>query len=240
MPYLTPDWPAPTGVRAFVTLRQGGVSHGPFAYWNLAAHVGDDPVSVFRNRQLLRKHLHLPREPVWLQQVHGDRIIEADKFELSTPKADASFTSQSNIVCAVLTADCLPILLTDGKTVAAVHAGWRGILVGVIDNAITVPPWKTLPMAWLGPAIGPKAFEIGNEIQDAFLDRCEDFAPAFHLSGKRLHANIYQLAEIILKRLGVEAIFGGNYCTYKNPDDFFSYRRDGICGRMATLIWRSG
>lgn len=240
MPCLAPDWPAPAGIHAVVTLRHGGVSQGPYASWNLAAHVGDDPAAVSRNRKLLYKRLHLPAEPVWLHQVHGNQVRRVDSVDSVLHEADASFTSQADVVCAVLTADCLPVLLTDGETVAAVHAGWRGILAGIIENAINLPPWKQSPLVWLGPAIGSEAFEVGGEVQKAFLDRSGDFAPAFQQSGQRFYADIYLLAKIVLNRLGVDTVFGGDFCTYSHPEDFFSYRRDGICGRMATLIWRSG
>lgn len=237
MNLIVPDWPAPCTVRAAVTLRTGGVSKGPYASWNLAAHVGDDPKAVARNRQILQERSDLPAEPVWLGQVHGNRIIDAAQYAVHPLTADASFTSQPGVVCAVLTADCLPILLTDGHTVAAVHAGWRGILAGIIDNALDLPPWRKPPLAWLGPAIGPRAFEVGPEVKDAFLARCPDFAAAFQTRGDRHLADIYHLARLILGSHGVRSIHGGQFCTYSDQDRFFSYRRNGVCGRMATLIW---
>lgn len=244
MNLILPDWPAPSTIRAAVTLRTGGVSQGPYASWNLAAHVGDDPCAVACNRQILKQRLALPSEPVWLAQVHGNRIIQAGQRASSqpcspdTPTADASFTSQPDTVCAVLTADCLPILLTDGHTVAAVHAGWRGMLAGIIDNALDLPPWWKPPLAWLGPAIGPQAFEVGPEVKAAFVARHPDFAAAFHPHGDRYLADIYQLARLILTSHGVRSIHGGQFCTYSDQKRFFSYRRDGVCGRMASLIWR--
>ncbi|MCX8049479.1 MAG: peptidoglycan editing factor PgeF [Methylohalobius sp.] len=238
MNFIFPDWPAPEGVRAAVTLRTGGVSRGPYASWNLAAHVGDDPEAVASNRKLLTRRLNLPYEPIWLKQVHGNQIVAVGTRYVNPPEADACFASSSKTVCAVLTADCLPILLTDGHTVAAIHAGWRGMLAGVIEQALTVPPWRKLPMAWLGPAIGPQAFAVGPEVQGAFRARCPDFASAFYKHGERYLADLYHLAKLILKAHRVRAIYGGNFCTYSEPQRFFSYRRDGVCGRMATLIWR--
>ncbi len=239
MTVILPDWPAPRTVQAAVTLRTGGVSKGPYASWNLAAHVGDDPNTVALNRQILRERLDLPSEPVWLKQVHGNRVICASQDAVHPLTADASFTSQPNVVCAVLTADCLPILLTDGHTVAAVHAGWRGMLAGIIANALDLPPWRGPPLAWLGPAIGPQAFEVGPEVKSAFLARCPSFAAAFQPRSDRHLADIYHLARLILSAHGVQSIYGGQFCTYSDPKRFFSYRRDGVCGRMATLIWRS-
>ncbi|MBN2699909.1 MAG: peptidoglycan editing factor PgeF [Methylothermaceae bacterium] len=273
MNFIAADWPAPDSIRAAVTLRTGGVSRGPYTAWNLAAHVGDAPDCVARNRQILREQLALPSEPVWLRQVHGNRIIRVDREEgdkagdvciplspnggegtvggkltasperLSpdtlSPAADAVFTSRPNIVLAVLTADCLPILLTDGITCAAVHAGWRGLLAGIVDNALTVPPWRHPPMAWLGPAIGPEAFEVGAEVKDAFLNRRPDFAAAFRPTGEKYLADLYLLARLILQSHGVEAIYGGHFCTHGDRQRFYSHRRDGVCGRMASLIWRA-
>lgn len=239
MSLIFPDWPAPKIVRAAVTLRTGGVSRGPYASWNLATHVGDDTDAVACNRQILRQRLDLPSEPVWLKQVHGNRVIRADAPHPCPPHADGSFTSSPNVVCSVLTADCLPILLTDGNTVAAIHAGWRGLLAGIIAQALTVPSWQNPPMAWLGPAIGPEAFEVGAEVRTAYLALDPQLAAAFYPHGERYLADIYQLARILLKQHGVSAIYGGGFCTCRDRDRFFSHRRDGVCGRMATLIWRS-
>jgi YfiH family protein len=236
MSFLVPDWPAPSYIRAAVTLRTGGKSQGPYASFNLAAHVGDDPQAVALNRQILKERLNLPQEPVWLKQVHGSRVILADTAP-PLPAADGSFTASPNVVCAVLTADCLPILLTDGYTVAAVHAGWRGILAGVIEQALAVPKWRTPPIAWLGPAIGPQAFEVGEEVKAAFLAKDPALALAFRRQGERYLADIYHLARTILHRYQVQP-YGGGFCTYRDPARFFSYRRDGVCGRMASLIWR--
>ncbi len=238
MTWLVPDWPAPARIGAAVTLRDGGVSTGPYASWNLAAHVGDDPAAVAENRRRLRQRLELPAEPVWLNQVHGDRIVEIGPDRRSTPTADASFTRRPGVVCAVLTADCLPVLLTDGRTVAAVHAGWRGLAAGILDRALTLVPWRRPPLAWLGPAIGPDAFEVGPEVRAAFLTRDPTLACAFRPRRSRWLADLYHIARRILQTCGVTEIFGGTFCTYSDPKRFFSYRRDGVCGRQAALIWR--
>ena len=232
------DWPAPVNIHAVVTYRYGGAGSGPFASFNLADHVGDNPAAVAENRRLLRRCLQLPSEPAWLSQVHSARIVEIEPNHAGTPMADASFTCRPGLVCAVLTADCLPVLLTDGHTVAAVHAGWRGLAAGVLDRALTVPPWRRPPMAWLGPAIGPDAFEVGPEVRAAFLARDPGLACAFRSCGDRYLADLYWIASHILGRHGVRAIFGGNFCTYSDSERFFSHRREGTCGRMATLIWR--
>ena len=236
--WIEPDWPAPDGVRAASTLRPGGVSRGAYAGLNLGVHVGDDPAHVAANRRLLREALNLPAEPVWLNQNHGVEVIRADAPARLT--GDAAVTRRAGIVCAVMTADCLPILLCDraGIGVAAVHAGWRGLAGGVVEAAVAALNRSDL-MAWLGPAIGPAAFEVGDEVRAAFLGRSGTCADAFHANGEaHWLADLYQLARRVLQRAGVCNIYGGEYCTYSDPDRFFSYRRDGLTGRMATLIWR--
>jgi len=236
--WLIPDWPAPARIGCAVTLRSGGVSTGPYASWNLATHVGDDPEHVAENRRRLRQYLALPAEPAWLNQVHGDHIVEIAPGRRGTPTADASFSRRPGVVCAVLTADCLPVLLTDGRTVAAVHAGWRGLAAGLLDRALTQIPWHRLPLAWLGPAIGPDAFEVGDEVRTAFLTRDPTLARAFRPHRGRWLADLYHIARRILQTGGVAEIFGGDFCTYTDSARFFSHRRDGVCGRQATLIWR--
>ncbi len=238
MGWLIPDWPVPAHIRAAVTLRDGGVSRGPYASWNLAAHVGDDPAAVAENRRRLRQKLNLPADPIWLNQVHSDCIVEIGPDTGDPPSADASFTGQADTVCVVLTADCLPVLLTDGHTVAAVHGGWRGLAAGVLDNALTVPPWRRPPTAWLGPAIGAAAFEVGDEVRAAFLARDPALARAFRPRRNRWLADLYRIARRILQTHGVTEIFGATFCTYSEPERFFSHRRDGVCGRQAILIWR--
>lgn len=235
-----PDWPAPPGVNSLTTTREGGVSAAPWDSFNLGDHVGDDPGHVAANRARLR--LKLPAEPGWLKQVHSNRVVELGR-DLN-PEADAAFTRQSGRVCAVLTADCLPVLLCDraGSVVAAAHAGWRGLADGVLEAtvaAMQVPPGDIL--AWLGAAIGPQAFEVGDEVRQAFIAQHPETAAAFvphpaSAPGKWL-ADIYQLARIHLNRVGVHAIYGGGRCTFTEVDSFYSYRRDGVTGRMASLIW---
>ena len=237
--YLLPDWPAPRGVHAVCTLRTGGVSEGAYSSLNLASHVGDDRDAVLRNRRLISDMLALPSEPCWLEQMHGNQLVKALPAE-NPPRADASFTDEPNIVCVVMTADCLPVLLCtrDGKKIAAVHAGWRGLSNGVIRNAIAALGEADV-MVWLGPAIGPGCFEVGDEVRAVFVQKSPAFADAFQPhGGSKWLADIYRLARIELNALGIAAIYGGRFCTATERERFFSYRRDGVTGRMATLIWR--
>ncbi len=240
MDRIEPDWPAPRRVRAVCTTRQGGASRRPFASMNLADHVGDDRSCVRRNRKTLREELGLPGDPHWLRQVHGCAVAEA----VGGPReceADAAVAFHAGEVCAVLTADCLPLLFCDqaGTRVAAVHAGWRGLAAGVIEaavGAIGAAPRDLL--CWLGPAIGPDAFEVGAEVRDRFVSDAPGSASAFRpaANGKWL-ADLFALARQRLTAIGVERVWGGNLCTYSAPSRFFSYRRDGLTGRMASLIW---
>lgn len=237
--WLTPDWPAPAHVHAATTLRTGGISAGPFTSLNLATHVGDDPQAVFVNRQRMAAWLELPGQPVWLAQVHGNRAVHAQAFA-QPPQADASYTGQAGIVLAVLTADCLPLLActTDGRQVAAIHAGWRGLLAGVIGNTLSVFP-KQETLVWLGPAIGADCFEVGPEVRSAFVNKSAEFTAAFKArDNDKWLANIYQLANIELANLGIHSVFGGGFCTVTEQQRFFSYRRCQQTGRTATLIWR--
>ena len=237
---ITPDWPAPATVKALQTTRKGGVSVSPYASFNLGSHVGDNPLAVSRNRMLLAPLL--PSEPVWLNQTHGLTIVDVAQAGC-LPEADASVSSHPGAVCVVMTADCLPILLCDeqGSVVGAAHAGWRGLCDGVIEstvNAMKVPA-PTL-MAWLGPAIGPTRFEVGYEVRAAFVAKQPQAAAAFMpvADGKWL-ADLYQLARLRLNALGVTRVYGGGLCTYSDPERFYSYRRDGVTGRMGTFIWLS-
>jgi YfiH family protein len=234
---IVPDWPAPARVKSLMTTRSGGVSREPWASLNLGDHVGDDPAHVAANR--LRLRLQLPTEPGWLRQVHSARVVELGSE--SNQEADASYTRQTAQVCAVLTADCLPVLFCDraGSVVAAAHAGWRGLSEGVLEASVAamqVPPGEVL--AWMGAAIGPQAFEVGDEVRQIFVDRHPEAAAAFvqHAPAKWL-ADIYQLARIRLLHAGVQAVYGGGRCTFKEAETFYSYRRDGVTGRMASLIW---
>ena len=237
---IFPDWPAPASVHAASTTRRGGVSRPPHNSLNLGYHSQDDTDKVTENRRRLAHALDLPKEPVWLKQVHGRGVIEADKVS-ALPEADASFSRQTGVVCVVMTADCLPVLLCNraGTCVAAVHAGWRGLARGVIGA--TVERMGCAPgdlMAWLGPAIGADVFEVGEEVYGAFLELDEGNAVCFRASPRgRWLADIYELARRQLRALGIIALFGGGWCTLTQGDKFFSYRRDGSSGRMASLIW---
>ena len=237
---IYPDWPAPANVQAVTTTRQAGVSNAPYQSLNLADHVGDDPGLVGQNRLLIQRRLQLLRQPVWLQQVHGNAIVDA-ALCAEHPAADAGFTTRANVVCAVLTADCLPVLFCDreGTRVAAAHAGWRGLAGGVLENCVRglgTDPGQML--AWLGPAIGPDAFEVGEEVRQAFVEQNPLCGAAFAvgLQGRWL-ADLYRLARIRLQAVGVTAVYGGGCCTYSDEQRFYSYRRDGVTGRMASLIW---
>ena len=236
--WIEPDWPAPPNVRALITTRAGGASRGAYAGLNLGMRSGDAAADVARNRASLRQWL--PDEPLWLRQVHGTRVVEADSAE-ANPEADAAFARRPGRVCAALSADCLPLLLCDeqGTTVAAVHAGWRGLCSGVIEQALRAmerPPQALL--AYLGPAIGPEAYEVGAELRQAFVAADAESAAAF-APGKpgKFYADLYALARRRLARSGVARVYGGGYCTYTERERFYSYRRDGATGRMASLIW---
>lgn len=247
--WIAPDWPAPLNVRAVSTTRSGGVSRGPYASFNLGAHVGDDQRAVAENRLQLRAELRLSREPRWLAQVHGASVAtlegsvsqQADDNPEKSRTGDGAVTRTHGLACAVMTADCLPVLLCDraGKTVAAAHGGWRGLAAGILENtlaAMRVPPAEIL--AWLGPAIGPEAYEVGDEVRAALIRDHADADQAFEprAAGKWL-CDLYQIASQRLRRAGVTHIYGGGFCTYSDHERFFSYRRDGECGRMATLTW---
>jgi polyphenol oxidase len=237
--WLLPEWPAPAGVRALSTYRGGGVSAPPYASLNLGGHVGDSPAAVAENRRRLVAAAGLPAEPVWLSQVHG--VAVADLDTAAKGPADAAFTRRAGRVCAILTADCLPILLASdaGDLVAAAHAGWRGLAGGVIEatvQALQVPPATLL--AWLGPAIGPGNFEVGPEVRDAMLRQDPGAGAAFAPNVRgRFMADLSLLARRRLAALGVGRIYGGSPCTHADRDRYFSHRRDGVTGRQATLIW---
>ena len=240
--WIIPDWDAPAHVRALVTTRRSlcrGSSSGPYADFNLADHVGDDPQAVANNRRSLCRHL--PSEPVWLRQVHGTHVLVTNGGTPQNIEADASLTRLPGSVCAVLTADCLPLLLCNesGTVAAAAHAGWRGLANGVIEAVIAAmaKPGPDL-LVWLGPAIGSTAFEVGEDVRAAFLAHDANAASAFAPTeaGKWL-CDIYELARQRLAALGVARVYGGNFCTYSDPARFYSFRRDGDTGRMASMIW---
>jgi YfiH family protein len=235
--WLMPDWPAPARVKACVTTREGGVSLAPFDSLNLGDHVGDDPSAVAENRRRLTDQFAIT--PAWLQQVHGIDVVEADPTRVAT--ADASWCATPGIACTAMTADCLPVLFCNraGTRVAAAHAGWRGLASGVLEatlDSLALPADETL--VWLGPAIGPQAFEVGPEVREAFIAQHTDAERAFqpsHNAGKFL-ADIYALARLRLAERGVTAVYGGGLCTVSDPR-FFSYRRNARTGRFASLIW---
>ena len=244
---LKPEWPVPGNVRALSSTRAGGVSLPPWGTLNLGDHVGDDPDHVFTNRQRLANAAGLqPARIGWLKQVHGTDVVELTSATVGTvPTADGSFTRHGGIACAILTADCLPVILADqqGTVVGAAHAGWRSLCGGVLENLVTAMAVETDTLqAWLGPAIGPDHFEVGPEVRDAFLAADPAAASAFHTSGARpghFMADIYALATQRLKRLGITTVSGGGLCTVSDNARFFSYRRDGQTGRMGTLVWLS-
>ena len=239
---IVPDWPAPRSVKALFTTRNGGTGRSRYASFNLGDHVGDDPMIVKQNRAVLRRHL--PNEPCWLKQVHGTIAFDMDAHDCPTPPdADAVFSRQPGNVCAVLVADCLPVLLCDraGTTVAVIHGGWRGMAGGVIERTVAaIGPTATPLIAWLGPAIGPNHFEVGDDVREAFITNDRRAAAAFvphnAARGKWL-ADLFLLARLRLLKTGVNEVHGGGICTFSDPARFFSYRRDGATGRMAGLIW---
>ncbi len=236
---FAPEWPAPANVRAWVTERAGGVGTGGYATLNLATHVGDDPRHVAANRARLRTALALPAEPAWLEQVHGTNVLDLDGDGLAA--ADGAVTGRTGTVCAVLTADCLPVLLCDrrGRRAGVAHAGWRGLLHGVLPAAVRrlgVPAEDVL--AWLGPAIGPAAYEVGRDVRDAYLAASPGAAARFAANDRgRWQADLYGLARDSLAAAGVREVHGGGFCTFGERERFFSHRREAPCGRMATLIW---
>ena len=236
---FAPDWPAPARVRAWVTERAGGSSAGSYAALNLATHVGDARERVAENRARLRAGVPLPAEPVWLEQVHGATVLDLDRDAMTA--ADGAVTSRAGVVCAVLTADCLPVIFAsrDGGRAGVAHAGWRGLLGGVLPaavRALRTPPAEIV--AWLGPAIGAASYEVGAEVRDAYLARDAGADAAFTPNARgRWQADLSGLARASLAQAGVGAVHGGGFCTYREADRFFSHRREAPCGRFATLVW---
>lgn len=244
--FITPDWPAPKQVMALTTTRQTGESLAPYQHFNVALHVGDDELAVTRNRQQLCNHLEGLTAISWLDQVHSSDIVDACAAKLVT--ADANYSGQSGIACAVMTADCLPLLVCDrhGREVAAIHAGWRGLLGGVIENSLARFNASTDQlMVWLGPAISQPHFEVGDDVRRAFITASSieqrpmvDAAFAPHpQNANKYFADLYALARLRLQAIGVSAIYGGEFCTYADTERFYSYRRDSQTGRMASLIY---
>ena len=237
---IVPEWPLPPGVAACSSTRIGGISSGPYASLNLGAHCGDNLDDVEENRRRLFADARMPSAPVWLEQVHGEAVLRLRDEPYASKRADASWCDTPGLVCAVMTADCLPVLFCNqaGSEVAAAHAGWRGLCGGVLEQ--TVAHFKDRPeniMAWLGPAIGPQAFEVGTDVRDAFIAKDNSAERAFRPVGEKYFADIYQLARQRLNNAGVTKIYGGDRCTFTEKRDFFSYRRDRITGRMASFIW---
>ena len=235
---IRPDWSAPASVHAFTTTRRSGFSEGAWGSLNLGMHCGDNPQHVEKNHRLLSGLL--PSEPRWINQVHGTRAVSWDQAKDTMTGADAIFSNQAGQVCAVLTADCLPVLFCNrsGTCVAVAHAGWRGLAAGVLEATVLAMDCNPLDlMAWLGPAIGPKTFEVGKDVYDSFIGSNSESAIAFTKHGDRWLADLYQLARQALNRAGVERVTGGQHCTHSESNRFFSYRRDGVTGRMASIIW---
>jgi YfiH family protein len=235
MELLKPEWPAPANVRAFTTARTGGFSKGRWSSMNLGPRCGDDLLAVQKNQAKLLSCL--PAEPQWLHQLHGTRVVTHPITAGEEFEADGLLASSPGQVCAVLTADCLPVLFCNrsGDRVAAAHAGWRGLAQGVLQA--TVMEMKEIPgeiMAWLGPAIGPKTYEVGEDVRQAFAEEQDS---CFVKRGEGWLLDLYKVARSKLARLGVTAVYGGRYCTFSEIERFFSYRRDGVTGRMASVIW---
>lgn len=251
LPVLEPNWPAPASIRALVTTRTGGVSEAPYDALNLGKHVGDAPDKVSENRARLRQLL--PNEPIWLEQVHGTRVWHSgENFQ-----ADAAISAELNQVITVLTADCMPVFFCNraGNLVGVAHAGWRGLCAGVLENTVQAMCEKSLALGqtlvregilvWLGPAIGPSCFEVGNEVREQFIDAARLTGAVFPLESfqaipgnpQKYWANLYLLARSRLKNAGIQAIYGGEFCTFTQSEQFFSHRRDGVSGRFAALIW---
>lgn len=231
---VVPSWSAPENIKAFSTTRRGGVSHGRYNSLNLGEHVADNPVDVECNRS----RLMLPEQPTWLRQVHGNELVELQYNNQPSVTADGCFTTKAKIICAVLTADCLPVLVTNrqGTFVSAVHAGWRGLQQGIIANAIACYPGDPEELLlWIGPCIGPSAFEVGDDVRQSFK-RFENAFQSLGQSGKFL-ADLPLIAKNQAQDLGVGEVVISGFCTFSEPESFFSYRRDGETGRMATLIW---
>lgn len=240
---IFPDWNAPSNVHGVMTLRGcqsiAKTDENPYAHFNLATHVGEERDKVLINRQRLKEVFALPSEPYWLAQTHSNKVVEVNHL-IDLPNADASFSHCPHTVCVVMTADCLPVLFCsmDGQSIAAVHAGWRGLASGILTQTVTSLKTNDL-IVWLGAAIGPTRFEVGDDVRRVFIKKSSEYAVAFNAFGNKWHADIYQLARIELASLHIFNVFGGQYCTVTDAVRFYSYRRDQQTGRMATLIWRT-
>ncbi|MBA5764515.1 peptidoglycan editing factor PgeF [Vibrio sp. 404] len=239
MSFIVPNWKVPKQVKAISSTRIGGYSLERYQGLNLGSHVGDDLETVIKNRQALTQLSEMPNSPIWLNQTHSTDVVLVNQPTELTLDADGLFTSQSGIVCSAMTADCLPVLLTNtqGNQVSAVHAGWRGLANGIVENAVNMFDGEVI--AWLGPAIGPDAFEVGEDVLQAFCDFDTKAIDAFIPTGKqgKWWANMELIATQRLSKLGVTQVFSSGLCTYSDPKRFYSYRRDGVTGRQASLIW---
>lgn len=239
---LYPDWPAPALVKTLVTTRLNGVSLGPWDSLNLAAHVGDKPEAVAENRSRLQAFVGANKRFQWLNQTHSIDVVRASRGG-EVPDADASYTQEKNLICTVLTADCLPVFFCDrqGTQVAVAHAGWKGLGAGILEATracFAVAPEDIL--VWLGPAIGPASFEVGEDVRQFFLAHYPDLPvdQCYVEAGQNTwHMDMYASARYILQQQKITAVYGGGLCTYADPARFFSYRRDAVCGRMASCIW---
>lgn len=239
MEMIVPNWPAPSNIKAFASTRIGGFSHAPYQGLNLGNHVGDDAAVVASNRQWLFEHANMPSRPIWLNQTHSTLVLEASSPTDEVLDADGLFTQSANVVCSAMTADCLPVLLTNttGTQVAAVHAGWRGLAGGIVEQALQKFDGEVL--AWIGPAIGQSAFEVGKDVLDAFCAFDSQAEKAFtpkNIEGKWL-ADMNMLVTQRLNKAGVMAVYYSDLCTYNDAERFYSYRRDGKTGRQASFIW---
>lgn len=240
---IVPDWTAPINVKAYSTTRLGGFSSAPYDSFNLGDHVGDDPACVHKNRTHLKKIISLPAEPLWLTQVHRTDILNLDQHDNASFTADGSMTTQSGKICTIMTADCLPVLLCDrnGTCVAALHAGWKGLAAGILQKGVEMLPAEPNElMAWLGPCISAYHYEVGDEVRQAFANKEMMAQQGFRPSEKQGHwyMDMYVLARLFLEGAGLNrnSIYGGGFCTFKDSERFYSYRRDGKTGRMASLI----
>ncbi len=234
---IQPDWPAPANIHACTTTRHGGVSLPPYASLNLASHVEDNPKSVRINRKRLADFLAVDLEGYWLQQTHSNNWLKAETL-IQNNQGDASYTRKKGQVCCVLTADCVPVLFCNrqGSFVAAVHAGWQGIKRGIIKKIAQYYPQCNDLMAWIGPCIQQAHFEVGDDLYQHFMAQDQQWQAAF-VKHEKWHFDLVKAAKIQLKQVGIEQVYGGNDCTWQQNNDFYSYRREGKTGRMASLIW---
>lgn len=237
--WLDADWPAPKNIHAGTSLRMGGNSLAPYNNFNLAQHVGDDANDVNKNRKILCDHLNLPHKPYWLNQTHSSDIFNMDRTD-ENRDADGSFTSKRNSVCAILTADCVPVLFCNqkGTKIAAIHAGWKGICGGIIENAIEIFSESDGLLVWIGPCISKKHYEVGKDVYENCLNHSPMTQKAFEqVNDNHWYADLVRIVKILAENSGVGAIYECDLCTFKEDDLFFSYRRDGTTGRTASLIW---